>query len=121
MESCVLNQQGIIQATRHVFWIVQFARNISEDDEQHFPGATTRRSVGKLYGQFHNTGQDHGRTGRKNSHIFKDSKETQSVFQEVKMQLQCGRNSYLRSCSMEGTGQDRTREDKSSKGVEDTN
>jgi len=37
------------------------------------------------------------------------------------MQLQHRRNPYLRSRSREGIGQDRTREDKSSKGVEDTN
>ena len=36
------------------------------------------------------------------------------------MQLQRGRNPYLRSCSREGISQDGTREDKSSKGVEDT-
>jgi len=36
------------------------------------------------------------------------------------MQLQHGRNPYLRSHSREETGQDGTREDKSSKGMEDT-
>jgi len=60
------------------------------------------------------------RTGRKNGQILKDSGETQFVFQEVKMQLQHGRNPYLRSCSREEIGQDRIKEDKSSKGVEDT-
>jgi len=41
MESHVLNQQGIIQATSHVFRVMQFARNIPEDDEQHFLKATS--------------------------------------------------------------------------------
>ena len=53
--------------------------------------------------------------------LFEDSRKTQSVFQEVKIQLQYRRNPYLRSHSREGIGQDGTREDKSSKGVEDTN
>ena len=100
---------------------MQFVRNIPEDDEQHFPRATSQRSVGKLHGQFCNTSQDHERTGRKNGQILKNSRETQSVFQEVKMQLQHGRNPYFRSHSREGTGQDGTKKDKSSKGVEDTN
>ena len=37
------------------------------------------------------------------------------------MRLQHGGNPYPRSYSREGTGQDETRKDKSSKGVEDTN
>ena len=37
------------------------------------------------------------------------------------MQLQHGGNPYLRSHSREETGQDGTRKDKSSEGVEDTN
>ena len=36
------------------------------------------------------------------------------------MWFQHGRNPYLRSCSREGIGQDGTRKDKSSKGVENT-
>ena len=42
------------------------------------------------------------------------------MFQEIKMRLQHGRNPYLRSRSRKGIGQDGTREDKSSKGVENT-
>ena len=33
MKSCVPNQQEIIQATDHVFQIMQLARNIPKDDE----------------------------------------------------------------------------------------
>ena len=36
MESCFPDQQGIIQTQSHVFWIIQFTRNIPEDDEQYF-------------------------------------------------------------------------------------
>ena len=99
---------------------MQFTRDIPEDDEQHFPRATSQRSTGKLHGQFHNTGQNHEGTGRKNSQVLKDSRETQFVFQEVKMQLQHGRNPYLRSHHRERTSQDGTREDKDSKEMEDT-
>jgi len=120
MESRIPNQQGIIQATSHVFQVMQFARNIPKDDEQHFLRTTSQRSVGKLHGRFHNTGQDYERTGRKNGQILKDSREIQSVFQKVKIQFQHERNPYLRSHSREETGQDGTREDKGSKGMEDT-
>ena len=55
MESCIINQQGIIQATSYVFWVMQFTRNIPKDDEQHFLRATSQRSVGKLHGRLCNT------------------------------------------------------------------
>jgi len=65
--------------------------------------------------------KNHRRTRRKDDQVFEDSRETQSVFQKVKMRLQHGGNPYPRSHSREGTGQDGTRKDKSSEGVEDTN
>ena len=99
---------------------MQFTRDIPEDDEQHFPRATSQRSTGKLHGQFHNTGQNHEGTGRKNSQIFEDSRKAQSVFQKIRMQFQHGRNPYSRSYCGKGRNQDRIGEDKGSKRMEDT-
>ena len=36
IESCLLDQQRIIQTQNHIFWIMQLSKNILEDDEQHF-------------------------------------------------------------------------------------
>ena len=41
MEGCVPNQQGTIQTSSDVLQTMQFARNISKNDEQHFPGITS--------------------------------------------------------------------------------
>ena len=49
MESHVLNQQGIIQTASDVFWTMQFARDISTDDEQHLLRIIARRSTSQLY------------------------------------------------------------------------
>ena len=35
------NKQGVIQTTGHILWVIQFTRNIPEDDEQYFLGITT--------------------------------------------------------------------------------
>ena len=75
---------------------MQFARNISTNDEQYIPKTTPRRCIGKLYGQFRDTSQDHEGTRRKDSSIFEDSKEAQPVFQKIEMRLQYGGNTYLR-------------------------
>ena len=56
-----------------------------------------------------------------NNQIFEDSGKTQFVFQEIKMQLQYGRNPYIRSGSWKRTSQNGTGEDKSSKGMENPN
>ena len=45
----------------------------------------------------------------------------QFVFQMIKMQLQHGRNPYIRGSSWKRTSQDGTRKDKGSEGVENTN
>jgi len=37
MEGCIPDQQGIIQTSSDVLWTMQFARNVSKDDEQYFP------------------------------------------------------------------------------------
>ena len=37
MEGCIPNQQETIRTPSDVLRIMQFARNISKDDEQHFP------------------------------------------------------------------------------------
>ena len=50
MEGHVLNKQGTIQTASHVLWTVQFTRDILEDNEQHLPRVTLRRSIGELYG-----------------------------------------------------------------------
>ena len=120
MESCILNQQRVIRATGHVFRVMQFTGNILENNEQYLPRVTSQRSTGKLHGWFHNIGKNHGITRREDNQIFEDSRETQSVFQKVKMWLQYGGNSYPRSHSRDRTGQNRTRKDKSSEGVEYT-
>ena len=75
MESSFLDKQGIIQTTGHVFWTVQFTRNIPKDNEQHIPEAITQRNIGKLYVQFCNTGQDDERIRRKDNLIFEDCRE----------------------------------------------
>ena len=75
----------IIRTPSYVLQTMQFTSNIPENDEQHFLRATSQRSTGKLHGQFHNTSQNYEGPGRKNGQVLKDSRETQSVFQEVKI------------------------------------
>ena len=41
MESRIPNQQRIIRTTSYVFWVIQLARNIPKNNEQHFPRATS--------------------------------------------------------------------------------
>jgi len=60
---------------------MQFAGNISTNDEQYIPRTAPQRCIGKLYGRFCDTSQDHERTRRKDSSIFEDSGEAQPVFQ----------------------------------------
>jgi len=64
---------------------MQLARNISKDDEQHFPGITSRRGIGKLHERLRNTSKNNGGTGRMNNQIPEDSGETQFVFQMIEM------------------------------------
>ena len=59
---------------------MQFAGNVSTNDEQYIPRTAPRRCISKLYGQFCDTSQDHEGTRRKNSLIFEDSREAQPVF-----------------------------------------
>ena len=40
MENSFLDKQKVVQTTSNVFWIMQLAGNVSEDDEQHLPKAT---------------------------------------------------------------------------------
>ena len=80
MEGHIPNQQGTIQTLRDVLWTMQFTRNISKDDEQHFPRITSWRSIGKLHGRFCNTSKDNEGTERTNNQISEDSGETQFVF-----------------------------------------
>jgi len=100
---------------------MQFAGNISMDDEQYIPRTTPQRCIGKLYGQFHDTSQDHEGTRRKDSSIFEDSREVQPVFQKIEMRLQHRGNSYLRGGCWQRTDSNRTRKDQDSKRMEDTN
>jgi len=64
---------------------MQFTEDIPKNDEQYLARVTAQRSTSKLYGRLHNTGKNHGRTKRKDDQVFEDSKETQSMFQKVKM------------------------------------
>ena len=54
---------------------MQFAREIPEDNKQHFLRAISQRSTGKLHRQFCNTGQNHEETREENGQILKDSRE----------------------------------------------
>ena len=121
MKGCISDQQGIIQTLSDVFWIMQFTGNLLKNDEQHFPRTTSWRCIGKLHGRFCDTSKNHGRTGGMNNQIFEDSGKTQFVFQEIKMQLQHGRNPYIRGGSWKGTSQNGTEKDKSGKGMENPN
>ena len=64
---------------------MQFAGNISTNDEQYILRTAPQRHIGKLYGQFCDTSQDHGRARRKDSLIFEDSGEAQPMFQKIEM------------------------------------
>jgi len=72
MESCFPDQQEIIKTQSHVFWIMQFTRNIPEDDEQHFQKIITQRSTHKLHEQFCYTSQDK-EGNRKDIHLRSSS------------------------------------------------
>ena len=98
---------------------MQFAGNVSTNDEQYIPRTTPQRCIGKLYGRFRDTSQDHKETRRKDSSIFKDSREAQPVFQKIEMQLQHGGNSYLRGGCWQRTDSNGTRKDQGSKRMED--
>jgi len=50
MESGFANKQGVIWTTSNVFRTMQLARNILENDKQHFLEVTLWRSIGKLHG-----------------------------------------------------------------------
>ena len=59
MEGSFPDKQEIIQTTSNVFQTTQLTRNIPENDEQHFPGTTLWRSVGKLHGWLCYTSQNY--------------------------------------------------------------
>ena len=48
--------------------------DILKDDEQYLLGITPWRSIGKLYGQFHDTNKNKKGTRRKDNPILKDSR-----------------------------------------------
>ena len=85
IESHLLDKQRSIQTTSHVFWTMQLARNIPKNDEQYIQGITPQRGTSKLHGQFCHTSKDKERTRRKNNLILEDSRETQLVFQTIKI------------------------------------
>ena len=87
MESHILDEQRIIQTTGYVLWAIQLARNVPKDDEQYFLGVTLWRNASELYGQLCHTSEDKRRIGGMNNQILEDSRETQFVFQAVKMQF----------------------------------
>jgi len=100
---------------------MQFAGNVSTDDEQYILRTALRRCISKLYGQFHDTGQDHEGTKRKDNPIFEDSREAQPVFQKIEMRLQHGENPYFRGGCQQRTDSNGTRKDQGSKRMEDAN
>ena len=79
MESGFPHKQRVIRAPSDVFWTMQFTRNIPKNDEQHFLRTTSRRSVGKLYGQFCYSSKDNGRIGKMNDSIPENSQKAQFV------------------------------------------
>ena len=80
MEGSFPHEQRLIRTPSDVFWTIQFTRNIPKNDEQHFLRTTSRRSTGKLYGQFCYSSKNNGRIGRMNDSIPEDSQKTQLVF-----------------------------------------
>jgi len=100
---------------------MQFAGNISMNDEQYILRTAPQRCIGKLYKRFRDTSQDHERTRRKDSLIFEDSGEAQLVFQKIEMQLQHGGNPYLRGGYWQRTDSNEIRKDQGSKRMEDAN
>ena len=80
MEDHISNQQGTIRTSSDVLRTMQFARNISKNNEQYFPGITSWRDIGKLHEQFRNTSKDNEGTRRTNNQTPEDSEETQFVF-----------------------------------------
>ena len=121
MKSCISDQQRAIQTTSHVFRTMQFARNVSTNDEQYIPRTAPQRGIGKLYERLCDTSQDHEGTRRKDSTIFKDSREAQPIFQKIKMQFQHGGNLYLRGSHWQRTDSNGTRKNQGSKRMEDAN
>ena len=59
MEGSFPNKKEVIWTVSDVFWTMQLTRNIPKNDEQHFLEATSWKSVGKLHGQLHYTGQNY--------------------------------------------------------------
>ena len=49
MESSIPNEQRIIQTKSYLFWIVQFSRNISENDNLYILETIKERNTCKLY------------------------------------------------------------------------
>ena len=119
MEGRIFDKERLIQTSSDVFWTMQLIRNISIDDEQYILGIITQRSTCKLHGWFHNLGKNNKGTRGMNSLLFEDSGKTQSVFQEVKMWLQHGRNSNSRSSSWERTSANGNGQGQSSQRMED--
>ena len=85
MKSSFLNEQRIIQTSGNILWIMQFTRNISMDNEQYIQRTITQRNIGELHGQFCYTNKDNKGIRIKDNLIFKNSRETQPVFQKIKM------------------------------------
>ena len=73
------------------------------DNEQYIQRTITQRNIGELHGQFCYTNKDNKGIRIKDNLIFKNSRETQPVFQKIKMWFQHGENSNPRSSCWEGT------------------
>ena len=79
MEGSFPHQQRTIRTPSDVLRTMQFTGNIPKNDEQHFPGTTSQRSIGQLYGRFCYSSKDNGRIGRMNDSIPEDSRKAQFV------------------------------------------
>ena len=87
MESGFPDKQEVIWTAGYVFRIMQLTRDIPKNDKQYFLGITPWRSIGKLYGQLHYTGQDHEEIGRMNDQVPENCRKAQFVFQTIKIQF----------------------------------
>jgi len=97
MESGLFVKQRTIQTKSNILWTVQLTRNIPMDDDKYTLRATIWRKPCKLHGWLCNLGEDKRRTKKTHNQVPKDSRETQPMFQTVKMQFQHHRSTHIRS------------------------
>ena len=94
MKSSLFDKQRTIWTKSDVLWTIQLSRNISAHNDKYIPRTITWRNPSKLHGWLHNPSRNRERTRKTHHQISQNSRETQSVFQTVKMWLQCHRNTH---------------------------